>query len=65
MERRAPTRGSRDQRAEASLILGTSRLARGLAGVQLVISDAHEGLKAAIGSVFIGATWQRCTHRAA
>lgn len=34
--------------------------ARGLTGVQLVISDAHEGLKAAIGSVLIGASWQRC-----
>ena len=34
--------------------------ARGLGGVQLVISDAHTGLKAAIGSVFIGAAWQRC-----
>jgi len=34
--------------------------ARGLHGVQLVISDAHEGLKAAIGSVFTGAAWQRC-----
>ena len=32
---------------------------RGLAGVKLVISDAHEGLKAAIRRVF-GATWQRC-----
>lgn len=32
---------------------------RGLAGVQLVISDAHEGLKAAIAKV-LGATWQRC-----
>ena len=32
---------------------------RGLAGVQLVISDAHEGLKAAIARV-LGATWQRC-----
>jgi transposase-like protein len=29
-------------------------------GVQLVISDAHEGLKTAIGQVFTGATWQRC-----
>ena len=28
-------------------------------GVKLVISDAHEGLKAAIRRVF-GATWQRC-----
>ena len=34
--------------------------ARGLGGVQLVISDAHTGLKAAIGSVLIGAAWQRC-----
>jgi putative transposase len=33
---------------------------RGLQGVQLVISDAHEGLKAAIQQVFTGATWQRC-----
>jgi putative transposase len=34
--------------------------ARGLAGVQLVISDAHTGLKAAIGAVMAGASWQRC-----
>ena len=34
--------------------------ARGLHGVQLVISDAHEGLKTAIGSVFVGSAWQRC-----
>ena len=32
---------------------------RGLRGVQLVISDAHEGLKAAAAKV-LGATWQRC-----
>lgn len=32
---------------------------RGLTGIKLVISDAHEGLKAAIGQVF-SATWQRC-----
>ena len=32
---------------------------RGLQGVKLVISDAHEGLKAAITRV-VGATWQRC-----
>jgi putative transposase len=32
---------------------------RGLRGVKLVISDAHEGLKAAIGRVLC-ATWQRC-----
>ena len=34
--------------------------ARGLSGVRLVISDAHEGLKAAIGAVLLGAAWQRC-----
>jgi len=33
---------------------------RGLAGVRLVISDAHEGLKQAISTVLSGATWQRC-----
>jgi putative transposase len=32
---------------------------RGLSGVKLVISDAHEGLKAAIAQVF-KAAWQRC-----
>jgi putative transposase len=34
--------------------------ARGLSGVKLVISDAHAGLKLAIGSVLQGASWQRC-----
>jgi len=34
--------------------------ARGLTGVQLVISDAHTGLISAIGAVLIGAAWQRC-----
>ena len=33
---------------------------RGLAGVKLVISDAHAGLVAAIRTKFQGATWQRC-----
>jgi putative transposase len=35
-------------------------VARGLSGVQLVVSDAHEGLKGAIGAVLHGAGWQRC-----
>ncbi len=35
-------------------------VARGLCGVQLVVSDAHEGLKTAICSVLHGASWQRC-----
>jgi putative transposase len=40
-----------------------SLVARGLGGVQLVISDAHQGLKNAIGAVLPGASWQRCrTH---
>ena len=34
--------------------------ARGLAGVRLVISDAHEGLKGATAAVLLGAAWQRC-----
>jgi len=32
---------------------------RGLRGVKLVVSDAHQGLKAAIAKV-LNATWQRC-----
>jgi len=40
--------------------------ARGLTGVQLVTSDAHSGLVAAIGATLPGASWQRCrTHYAA
>jgi len=38
-------------------------VARGLRNTQLVISDAHEGLKNAIAAVLPGAAWQRCrTH---
>jgi putative transposase len=38
-------------------------VARGLAGVRLVVSDAHQGLKEAIAAVLEGASWQRCrTH---
>ena len=33
---------------------------RGLRGVQCVMSDAHEGLRAAIPAVFNDVTWQRC-----
>ena len=37
--------------------------ARGLGGVELVVSDAHQGLRDAIATVFGGASWQRCrTH---
>jgi putative transposase len=38
-------------------------VSRGLSGVKLVTSDAHEGLKGAIAAVLQGASWQRCrTH---
>jgi putative transposase len=37
-----------------------SLLARGLTGVELVVSDQHEGLKQAIAQV-LGCPWQRCT----
>jgi putative transposase len=33
---------------------------RGLSGVELVVSDDHKGLKAAITRHFQGASWQRC-----
>lgn len=33
---------------------------RGLSGVRLVISDAHEGLKSAISKILPGTSWQRC-----
>jgi hypothetical protein len=33
---------------------------RGLKGVQLVVSDAHDGLIEAVKQTFNGATWQRC-----
>ena len=40
--------------------------ARGMSGVKLVTSDAHQGLVAAIGATLPGAAWQRCrTHYAA
>jgi putative transposase len=37
-----------------------SLVARGLKGVRLVTSDAHQGLKGAIEAVVQGASWQRC-----
>ena len=37
-----------------------SLLKRGLKGVQLAISDAHEGLKRAISETMADTTWQRC-----
>lgn len=37
-----------------------SLVERGLSGVELIVSDAHEGLKAARQAVFGGVPWQRC-----
>jgi len=37
-----------------------SLVSRGLNGVQLVISDAHEGLRQALRKVLHGVAWQRC-----
>ncbi len=38
----------------------SSLVSRGLAGVGLIVSDAHEGLGAARRAVFGGVPWQRC-----
>jgi transposase-like protein len=37
-----------------------SLVRRGLKGVVLVVSDAHEGLKQSVAKVLHGAAWQRC-----
>ena len=41
-----------------SFLLGLR--ARGVRGVELVVSDAHAGLRRAVREVFPGASWQRC-----
>ncbi len=52
---------SEDGTAWTSFLRGL--VARGRTGVELITSDAHEGLKAAIAAVLPGASWQRCrTH---
>lgn len=51
--------GPSEERAFWSAFL-RSLVKRGLHGIRLVISDAHEGLKQAISTVLTGATWQRC-----
>jgi len=51
---------------EAWNVFFADLVARGLAGVKLVTSDAHAGLIEAIAANLLGATWQRCrTHYAA
>ena len=48
------------------LALFRDLVARGLGGVKLVTSDAHQGLVAAVGATLPMASWQRCrTHFAA
>jgi putative transposase len=50
--------GSEKSAAYTSLLRGL--LDRGLSGVRLVISDDHEGIKAAVFGELPGAGWQRC-----
>jgi putative transposase len=50
--------GSEKGAAYASLLRGL--LDRGLKGVRLVVSDDHEGIKAAVSGELPGAEWQRC-----
>jgi putative transposase len=50
--------GSEKGAAYASLLRGL--IDRGLRGVRLVISDDHEGIKAAVSGELPGAQWQRC-----
>jgi putative transposase len=53
--------GVADTESEATYQeLFRSLKARGLGGVELVVSDDHEGLKAAVSRHFQGASWQRC-----
>jgi len=50
--------GTEKAAAYASLLRGL--LDRGLKGVRLVVSDDHEGIKAAVAGELPGARWQRC-----
>ncbi len=50
--------GSEKGAAYASLLRGL--LDRGLKGVRLVVSDDHEGIKAAVAGELPGVGWQRC-----
>jgi putative transposase len=50
--------GSEKGAAYASLLRGI--LDRGLKGVHLVVSDDHEGIKAAVAGELAGVDWQRC-----
>jgi putative transposase len=50
--------GSEKGEAYASLLRGL--IERGLCGVRLVVSDDHEGIKAAVWGELSGVDWQRC-----
>jgi len=50
--------GSEKGAAYASLLRGL--MDRGLHGVRLVVSDDHEGIKAAVSGELPGVDWQRC-----
>jgi putative transposase len=50
--------GSEKGVAYASMLRGL--IDRGLSGVRLVVSDDHEGIKAAVAGELPGAEWQRC-----
>jgi putative transposase len=50
--------GTEKGTAYASLLRGI--IDRGLKGVRLVVSDDHEGIKAAVAAELPGAEWQRC-----
>ena len=49
--------GSEKGTAYASMLRGL--VDRGLSGVQLVVSDEHEGIKAAVAGELPGTGWQR------
>jgi putative transposase len=50
--------GTEKGAAYASVLRGL--IDRGLSGVRLVVSDDHEGIKAAVAGELPGAEWQRC-----
>jgi putative transposase len=51
--------GDSEEKAFWTAFLRSLR-ARGVGGVRLVISDAHEGLRAVVGTILLGAGHQRC-----
>ena len=58
--RTPPGTGETERDGAGWLAFVRSLVARGLTGVQLAISDAHPGLRAALAATLPGAAWQRC-----